>query len=183
MWYPGSHVENVNLSSLSKSLMYWLRFYSRRASPIFHRCIKKAHEQKRYLCEDMHVDFHERDGSSPDSNTSVLLLWWHLDVEQWDEQMSVFIWNSLFQNEFCLVYKLSVFSKTRIYTKVKIHINYVRWNFHIENILFHTSKLVSCFIDKPSSESLNIFATKMPLFSFVTDRAWSNNNYTDQIFH
>lgn len=62
-------------------------------------------------------------------------------------------------------------------------IYYARLNFHIKNILPHTSKSVSCFIDKPSFGSLNIFATKTILFGFFTDCAWSNTNCTDQIFH
>lgn len=62
-------------------------------------------------------------------------------------------------------------------------INSARLNFHIENILPHASKSGSCFIGTPSFGSLNVFATKMLLFRFVTDCAWGNNNCTDQIFH
>lgn len=75
------------------------------------------------------------------------------------------------------------FSKPE-YTKVKIHSHkYVRLNFHIENTLPHTSKSVSCFIDKSSFGSLNVSATKMLLFWFVIDCAWCSNNCTEQIFH
>lgn len=60
-------------------------------------------------------------------------------------------------------------------------IDYARLNFHIKNILPPTPKSVSCFTDKPSFGSFNVFATQRLLFCFFTDCAWWNNNCTDQI--